>query len=228
MTPERCKILLTGFDAFPGVPENASARFVRALAGRARQHFDDIDVSSAILPTDWRAAPAKLFQLLNEGRAHVVLMFGVCDKARGLVIESTARNITCASLDAGNQLPALDCLQVGGPGSLPVTIDAGAIAAHLAEVGLPATTSGDAGAYLCNAVFYHALLFAADHEPDMIASFVHLPDRLAEDECARPKNRSGTRVAPACLLSWTDALRGGLEILTLCLEAYNKRRSVNP
>jgi pyroglutamyl-peptidase len=60
MSNARTTVLMTGFGPFPSVPENATMRLVPALAERARRAFPDLCIETDVLPTEWRAAPARV------------------------------------------------------------------------------------------------------------------------------------------------------------------------
>ena len=57
MTASRPAILLTGFGAFPGVADNATAALIPQLAAAARERFPEYDVVDDVLPVEWQRAP---------------------------------------------------------------------------------------------------------------------------------------------------------------------------
>lgn len=208
-SPVGHRVLLTGFGPFPGVPRNASGPLARALAAAARRRFPAVTFRSATLPTEWAAAPRRLRQLLAGHRPALALHFGVSERAHGFVIETQARNVRAAIYDAAGVVAQSEAVVEGGPEVLRSTFPARSIVERLQEAGLPASLSDDAGSYLCNALLYHSLRYAADAAGPMSSGFIHVPVSLAQDHPAPP---SGD-----CLLDWAGALRGGLEIIALCL-----------
>ena len=209
MSP-RTTVLLTGFGPFPGVPVNPTSVYVPQLAEAARQRFTEANVIAEILPTEWHEAPRRLEALLATHGPTLALHFGVSAEARGFVIETTARNLTCAKADACGALPpALEVL-ADGPESIVTALPASLIVAQLTDQGWPAAVSADAGRYLCNAVLYRSLHHAATRAPRSSVLFVHLPASLTDHEPADAGRR--------CPLSWAEALAGGVEILAVCLE----------
>jgi pyroglutamyl-peptidase len=203
-------VLLTGFGPFPGVPVNATSVYVPQLAEAARQRFPEAAVIAEVLPTEWHEAPRRLEALLAAHEPALALHFGVSAEARGFVIETTARNLTCAKADACGALPPSLEVLAGAPESIATALPAGLIAARLTVQGWPAAVSVDAGNYLCNAVLYRSLHHAATRAPRPSAVFVHLPASLADHEPAA--------AGPKCPLSWAGALAGGVEIIAVCLE----------
>ena len=80
----RTTVLITGFGPFPGVPVNATMRLVPELAQAAARRFAGVRIATAVLATEWAAAPRRLDQLLAEIAPDLVLHFGVSSRARGL------------------------------------------------------------------------------------------------------------------------------------------------
>ena len=94
-------ILLTGFGAFPGIPDNATARLVPVLAGAARTAFPDHCVHAEILKTEWADAPARVEQLLAEHRPDLALHFGVArEKLQHLLRQPPLHLIEAARIEA--------------------------------------------------------------------------------------------------------------------------------
>ena len=210
MSP-RPAILLTGFGPFPGVPVNATSVFVPQLAAAARQRFPAASVVAEILPTEWHAAPRRLEALLAAHEPTLAVHFGVSAEAHGLVIETTARNLTCAKADACGALPGSPQVIALAAEILETPLPANDMVARLMQRGVPSSLSTDAGRYLCNAVLYRSLHHAATRAPGLRAVFVHLPASLLEPGAGIPP--------PNCPLDWAQGLAGGLEILSIALES---------
>lgn len=229
-------VLLTGFGPFPGVPVNASAALVAELGLRARHAWPDVLITAECLPSEWAGAIHRLNDLLESFSPDVVLHFGVSNDAAGLVVETLARNATCAVADAAGALPQRHCLAEDGADALRVTFDVPAIRERLRRLGLAASLSDDAGDYLCNAVLYHSLFFSRQHKPDMRAGFIHIPDRLHSDHLHTAHRQRGTkagadsgprqsrRPAVGSSLKWQEAISASLEILAVCLEGKEGSR----
>lgn len=205
---ETTTLLLTGFGPFPGVKDNASARLVEHLAPLARQELrkaehsvtGHIDVHSAILPTEWQRAPETLRDLIETYQPDLSLHFGVAREAQGFHIETRAANACRLEDDAAGLRPAAEWLHPKGAAFRRVTIPAQEIAARLTALGFPASLSNDAGAYLCNAVLYHALAPSRAHHKPRRAGFIHIPVSLDGPP-----------------LTFNQALSGALEIARISL-----------
>jgi pyroglutamyl-peptidase len=199
----RSTILLTGFGPFPGVENNASALLATKLAHLVARRFPGHRVVARVLPTEWDAGPAYLARVYAREHPALALHFGVSQRAVGFVIETTARNLQNLEADGKGMKPSRTCVIDGGPETIACRVPAGEIVSRLTALGLAAVTSEDAGAYLCNAVYYRALALAADGGWETRIGFVHVPANLGD--------------ALACPISWQGALDGGLEIVRACL-----------
>ena len=213
MQRNRPVILVTGFGPFPGAPRNASSLLADALAKAAVRRLPGFTVHAETLPTEWHAGPARLAELLAALDPVVTIHFGVSHRARGFVVETRAHNARQNSLDACGAAPGSLCVADDGPDVLSATLPTGLISERLRRRGLPVQLSRDAGGYLCNAVLYHSLDTArrsGQTGRGPRRGFIHIPDRLVTGKGV------GARRASACLLDWSDAVEGGLEILTTC------------
>lgn len=190
------------------MPENASARLVNALYEKAEIEFPSHDIASAILPTEWGAAPGLLNLLLSTHRPALVLHFGVAREAQGFFIETEGRNACRMMPDACGAVPGSHTLQPGGPDRHATTLPVERIVNRLRDLGLPAAASDDAGGYLCNCILYHSLASASQAEQANQTGFVHIPPDLSKPP-----------------LAFADALRGSLEILRLCLATAPDQRA---
>lgn len=213
MRRHRPAILITGFGPFPTQPRNASSLLADAIAKAAPAHLPGFAIHAETLPTEWRAGPAMLEDLLERLQPVVALHFGVSHRAHGFVVETRARNALSDVIDACGETPDDACVAREGPAALTSTFPARQIVERLRRLGLPAQISRDAGGYLCNSVLYHSLHHANRHEISGFAvrrGFVHIPDRLIDGAVI------GARRGAPSKLSWPGAVEGGLAILAAC------------
>src|SRR5262249_5925593 len=135
------RVLLTGFAPFPGVPVNASMALVPQLADRAKCRFPGTKLSTAVLATEWLAAPRQLDIRLAHARAHLSLHFGVSGRARGCEIELRGQNRCLPAADAGGALPVSAAVREDGPEILRASLPVNYIVARLRRRGIPAFAS---------------------------------------------------------------------------------------
>ena len=198
----RRTVLLTGFGPFPGVRRNASDVLARRLAESARRRYPGTTFVHATLPTEWIGAPLRLEELTMTHRPDIALHFGVSHQAEGFVIETSARNVA-EKADAVGTHPMANELVPNQPTVRQTKLPAARVVNRLRRIGLPACVSHDAGAYLCNAIFFHSLRLNDLVNPDAQSAFIHLPAALA--------NRNKPMSQP-------EAVRGGLEIIATVLK----------
>jgi pyroglutamyl-peptidase len=208
----RPTILLTGFGAFPGVGNNATAQLIPRLTEAARAKFTNHNIVGEILPVEWARAPQALTRLLAGAKAVLALHFGVSHEATGFQLELIGRNVCSSQQDAAGELPLSETVVDSGPALLVATLPAERIVARLVRCGFPCRTSNNAGTYLCNALLYHSLTAARTMPKPFLSGFVHIPASLSGH------GRQGCEAHPDCPLDWTVAIAGGLEIIAACLE----------
>jgi pyroglutamyl-peptidase len=211
-------VLLTGFGPFPGAPENPSQRLVEALRdGRAGGL--DCELHSAVLPTRYDAAREAALRLHRRLRPDIAVHFGFSLKAQGFTLERMAANrILPGRLDAGGARPARAAIRPAGPRTCASTLPLESIRAALADRGLPAAFSDDAGGYVCNLIFYAA---GARRGPAM-AGFVHVP--LIAETPPRPAQR--VRAGRGLVtLSRGELLEGARIIVETCRAEWRRRRA---
>jgi pyroglutamyl-peptidase len=206
----RPRVLLTGFGPFPGVAENPSAWLAETCAGSPEI---DGELHLRILPTEWAAA-ALMPRLYANLQPHVMIHFGVSERANAFRIERSAHNRAALRADASQALPAGRVIRAEGPDRLDTALPASRLAAHLRTSGLPAVTSRSAGSYLCNFLYYHSLDWARRQPDPRLVLFVHVP----------PLTGQGGTFSPE------DLLRGAHETVRFvlaCLGAHASPESVS-
>lgn len=164
----RMTILVTGFEPFGGDPENASAEVVARL--RASAQSTGVRIATAILPVTWDGAAPALLEAIAAHRPDAVVALGEAGGRAEVTPERRARNLGHGRIpdNAGVERPAAPLDE--GSEWLDSRIDPEALAEAIRGVGVPAGTSRDAGAFLCNAVFRTLL-----RDTDLPAAFIHLP-----------------------------------------------------
>lgn len=185
----RPRVLLTGFGPFPGVADNPSAWLAETLARRAMLDAD-AELHARILPTAWQEAQF-MPRLYEELQPHVMIHFGVSERAKTFRIERSAHNRAARRADAHGLMPSAPTIHPEGADRFDTEVPAAALAAHLRVCGVPAASSRSAGSYLCNFLYYHSLAWARGQTDPRLALFVHIPplrgrtDSLAQDALLR-------------------------------------------
>jgi pyroglutamyl-peptidase len=169
----RPRILLTGFGPFPGVADNPSAWLAETLAQSAALEVD-AELHARVVPTAWQEAQF-MPRLYEQLQPHVMIHFGVSQRAKTFRIERFAHNRTAPRADANGVMPSAPVIQAEGADRFDTELSAAALAAHLRTCGVAAKSSRSAGAYLCNFLYYHSLDWARRQPDPRLVLFVHIP-----------------------------------------------------
>ena len=161
-------ILVTGFGPFLHVTENPSWESIRDLDG---QLVGSLRVRTARLDVTYADAPRQLSEAIDRVKPDLVLCLGVAPGA-AIRLESLARNRdTQQAPDASGVVRNGIAIRDDGPATIPTRLPLARLRTALAADGFEVNDSDDAGGYLCNHVFYEALV----RRPEGIAGFVHVP-----------------------------------------------------
>jgi len=183
---EKLRILITGFEPFPGAPYNPTQPLVARLARLRRPALADVELSSHIFPVTYAAVDRQLPELLGQYRPQALLMFGLAARTSWVRIETRARNaVTMLWPDA-------DHTRVR-QGSIAGTADAITFGPHTAKLlqaalatGVDARLSRNAGSYLCNYLSWRAIEAVDSSHGPCLAAFIHVP-LLDRGHASRPK-----------------------------------------
>jgi pyroglutamyl-peptidase len=163
--------LVTGFEPFGGLAANSSELVVTALAASAEP-----GVITAVLPTSYRRAEARIGDLLHAHQPRTVLLLGLDESAPRIRLEQVALNLddSCAPDNDGEvrlRRRIIEEAPVGYWGSLPLE----PLAAAARDLREDVDFSHDAGGYVCNHVYFTAAHLVGTEFPRTRCGFVHLP-----------------------------------------------------
>jgi pyroglutamyl-peptidase len=166
-------LLLTGFGPFPGAPRNPTGPLVETLARLRHRGFANVRLVTHVFRVSYDTVDREFPELIVRERPDALIMFGLATRARGLRIETRARNtITRRVADAGGFLPATAMIAPNAPAELHLRAPAQRLVMAVRKTGVPVTLSRDAGGYLCNYACWRAAELAAGPR---LATFVHVP-----------------------------------------------------
>lgn len=172
-------ILLTGFGPFDAADRNPSRDAVRLVAaGWDRPER----LVTAELPVTWAGAGPALAEHLSASEPDLFVGVGLAGGRDRVSLERLAVNLRDARIaDTDGVRPDESPVVEGAPTALWTSLPVKATLARLTAEGLAAELSMTAGTYLCNAVFFHAALWASERAGRR-AGFVHVPwDRSQPD-----------------------------------------------
>lgn len=205
------RVLVTGFEPFPGAPFNPTEWLAAQLA-EAPPAIAGIGAFRAeVLPVSYAAVGPRLTEIGRDFAPDIAIHFGLARDCAGFRLERVARN-RFAALHADNEgvMPAAGPI-CAGPETFASSLPLDAIHAALAAAGLPVEWSDDAGGYLCNTVFTLSLARAAPGFAPRMSGFVHVPLVAPETEAA---------AAPSCGFDRTMLLGGAALIIGASVAAF--------
>lgn len=190
------RILVSAFEPWGEHPVNSSRVAVEPLHGAT---IGGARVEVVVLPVDPVEAPMRLLAAADAFEPDALVSFGMRSGGDEFWhVEVIARNVLRTG-DAGEERDIV----AGGSRILPSGLPVARIHGRLLAAGIPVRFSEDAGAFLCNYVFYWSLHKAEDGRLPPFAGFVHVPPPLGAGE--EPANRDvleeGARVVIEALVA---------------------------
>lgn len=167
------RLLVTGFSAFPGARRNPTETLVAGLDVRRLARRFDIELATAVLPTEYAAVEVLVPRLWQELQPAAVIHLGLHGRAAAVRVETRAKNhMSPVRPDAARARPGRPEIDPTGPAVHRATLPVMRILAALRRRGVPARLSNSAGSYLCNFASYLSLKLAPSRA---ITGFIHLP-----------------------------------------------------
>jgi pyroglutamyl-peptidase len=182
-------ILITGFGRFPGAPVNPAGVVAARLVRRRRPAFAGTRRVAHVFATRYDAVDRELPALLTQEKPDIIVMFGVATRERAVRVEQRARNRIARFPDAGGHRPAASTIAPQRDALRnPLPVARLVQAARMA--GVTAAPSRNAGTYLCNYLYWHALEAARRTDGPRMVIFIHLPPVRFKELPKRPFNKS--------------------------------------
>lgn len=169
-------ILLTGFEPFGDWKTNPS--WDALVYARDHGLFDGLEIALARVPVVYATAFGALDLAVEQHKPETAISFGLHGgmggrDARTIYVETTARNRDGASKADNSGVARAECaIDAAAPATLPSALDSTAIVRALKADGFAAAESADAGAYLCNHLFFRGASALRGRIP---YGFVHVP-----------------------------------------------------
>src|SRR4051812_21634546 len=170
--PER-RILVTGFEPWADHAANPAQQLAARLDGWRAAELQAVGL---VLPVALGAANATMAAALRELRPDAVVHLGLAAGRPALTVERWAHNRPdFAAPDTAGARPRAEPLREDGRRRLASRLSVAAAVGVLQAAGVPASPSDSAGSFVCNAVLYGTLDWAAAHGYAGPVGFVHLP-----------------------------------------------------
>ncbi len=175
------RVWVTGFGPFPGAPVNPTQWLIEQLGALAPEAVGASEFCCEVLPSEFSRALAIVDERQRVMAPDIAVHFGLHQGAGGFRLERRAGNIIGSDRpDATGVIPHKLHIDRDGPPALHSAWPA-SIGKALRDAGLGVEQSDDAGAYVCNAVYYRSLGCATER-PGAWCGFVHVPHSECSDQ----------------------------------------------
>jgi pyroglutamyl-peptidase len=183
-------ILVTGFEPFGGESVNASWEAARRLEGWRHGEYSAV---ARRLPCTYDASVKELVRAIETLKPDALLMTGQAARRAAVCVERFARNLDDAvALDNHGVLRRAIRISASGPEWLTAAAPVTAIVRAIRAAGIRARPSTNAGGFVCNHLYFGALLYLGSLKSPIPAAFVHLPATPEQN----PPGTSAKRLTP--------------------------------
>jgi pyroglutamyl-peptidase len=170
--------LVTGFDPFGESRVNSSELVVTML-----DTLQEPGVITAVLPTSYRRAEARIDDLLHGHEPRTVLILGLAEGLDKICFEQVALNLDdCGAPDNDGEVRLRRLIIQGAPIGYWSSLQLDRMAEAALNLREGVLFSHDAGGYVCNHVFFTAAHLMATKFPGSRCGLVHLPAVQESDE----------------------------------------------
>lgn len=166
------KILITGFEPFGSNNENSSWVVANKVA---TQNTFGIDIALELMPVSFRSVAKTLRTAVTRHNPDLLIMLGQAGSSDKVRLERIAINIMDAQkADNDGFIPDEEPINTETPVALFTNTDIKQLYNAIAEQSIPVKISNSCGLYVCNRIYYEALMLCNEINK-MKAIFVHLP-----------------------------------------------------
>ena len=169
-------VLVTGFNKFGNLSHNPSQLLVEELA-RRRYSYEGINLSTLVLPTEFKQSEQLMIKALKELNPKVALLMGVAQNTVLPRFERVALNINDTDApDNCGYCPQGVINKSDGKDAYFARFPIEKIVQKLGDAGIRIDISNHAGTYVCNHVYYIAQYFIDKENLKTLCCFLHIPN----------------------------------------------------
>jgi pyroglutamyl-peptidase len=191
-------ILVTGFEPFGGETLNASWEAAQRLEGWRCGEYTAV---ARRLPCAYDASVKELVKAIEALRPEAIVMAGQAGRRAVITVERFARNLDDSSEpDNAGVLRRAIRISAAGPDRLEATTSVTAIVHAIRAAGIPVRVSRNAGAFVCNHLYFGALEHLRSLKRPVRAVFMHVP--ITPEQTPKV-----ARARPLAAATAADALR---------------------
>lgn len=169
------KILITGFEAFGGMPVNPSQVLVDSISKISFESNFQIEIIAKILPVNFKESGNQMLDLIRENTPDILIATGVDLSKTHIELERVAHKNSeylypnfLAKISPSIQLDKL-------PDNYFSNLDLDSILEKILKEGINAIVSEDTGMYVCNHVYYLANIISNYLDSNLKSCFIHIP-----------------------------------------------------
>ena len=162
------KILLTAFEAFNGRHTSVSQLAVNGVD----LHNSQIEVNKKYLPVALFSSFQCINSYIEKEKPDVIILCGEATNRKKISLEIRAKNLINKKIDSTDEVNLNQKLIIEkGPQSIYSVFPTIEALSHLFTNLIKAEISMDAGAYICNALYYQVMYYY----PKIPCIFIHFP-----------------------------------------------------
>lgn len=166
------KILITGFEPYWDYPENSSWAVAEKVTACGML---DVDIVAEQMPVSFSRVATALRNAVEKHRPDLVIMLGQSGGSDRVKLERVALNMMDSKLaDNDGVIPNEEPINPNTPTALFTNMPIKSLRVAIEEQGVEVKISNSCGLYVCNRLYYEALLLCQE-QPQIRAIFVHLP-----------------------------------------------------
>lgn len=166
------RILLTGFEPYWDYPENSSWAVAEKVTACG---ISGVDIVAEQMPVSFERVATALRNAVEKHRPDLIIMLGQSGGSDRVKLERVALNMMDSKLaDKDGVIPNEEPINPNTPTALFTNMPIKSLRTAIEEQGVAVKISNSCGLYVCNHLYYEALLLCQE-QPQIRAIFVHLP-----------------------------------------------------
>lgn len=166
------KVFLTGFEPYWDYPENSSWAVAEKVTACGML---DVDIVAEQMPVSFERVATAIRNAVEKHRPDLIIMLGQSGGSDRVKLERVALNMMDSKLaDNDGVIPNEELINTNTPTALFTNMPIKSLRTAIEEQGVAVKISNSCGLYVCNRLYYEALLLCQE-QPQIRAIFVHLP-----------------------------------------------------
>lgn len=166
------RVLITGFEPYWDYPENSSWAVAEKVTACGML---DVDIVAEQMPVSFERVATAIRNAVEKHRPDLIIMLGQSGGSDRVKLERVALNMMDSKLaDNDGVIPNEELINTNTPTALFTNMPIRSLRTAIEEQGVAVKISNSCGLYVCNRLYYEALLLCQE-QPQIRAIFVHLP-----------------------------------------------------